>query len=63
MLAVVALLAAARLRAWAVPLNARLSPAEVDTIRAHCDPRITIYTAGVSADAKAHAVRHRRRAR
>jgi acyl-CoA synthetase (AMP-forming)/AMP-acid ligase II len=57
-LAVVAILAAARLRAWAVPLNARLSPGEVDAIRAHCSPRVTIFTVGVSAEAAAHAERH-----
>jgi acyl-CoA synthetase (AMP-forming)/AMP-acid ligase II len=56
--AVVALLAAARLRAWAVPINARLSPAEVDAIREHCRPRVAIYTIGVSAEAAAHAERH-----
>jgi acyl-CoA synthetase (AMP-forming)/AMP-acid ligase II len=57
-LAVVAVLAAARLRAWAVPINARLSAGEVDTIRAHCSPRVTVYTAGVSAEARAHGERH-----
>jgi acyl-CoA synthetase (AMP-forming)/AMP-acid ligase II len=57
-LATVALLAAARLRAWAVPLNARLSPVEVDAIRAHCRPRVTLYTKGISAEAASHASRH-----
>ncbi|MDJ0943680.1 MAG: class I adenylate-forming enzyme family protein [Kiloniellales bacterium] len=53
-----AILAAARLRAWAVPLNARLSAREVDAIRAHCRPRVSLYTAGVSPEAAAHARRH-----
>ena len=57
-LATVAILAAARLRAWAVPLNARLSPGEVDAIRAHCTPRVSIYAAAESAEARAHAARH-----
>lgn len=53
-----AILAAGRLRAWAVPLNARLSAREVDAIRAHCRPRVSLYTAGVSPEAAAHAARH-----
>ena len=53
-----AILAAARLRAWAVPLNARLSAREVDSIRDHCRPRALLYTAAVSPDAKAHGERH-----
>ena len=55
---VAAILAAARLKAWAVPLNARLSAREVDAIRAHCRPRVSLYTAGVSPEAAAHAARH-----
>ena len=54
---VTAILAAARLRAWAVPLNARLSAREVDTVRDHCRPRALLYTAAVSPDAKAHGER------
>ena len=54
----VAMLAAARLGAWAVPLNARLTAREVDAIRDHCRPRVLIYTAGVSPEARAHAERH-----
>jgi acyl-CoA synthetase (AMP-forming)/AMP-acid ligase II len=57
-LATVVLLAAARLRAWAVPLNARLSASEVDAIRAHCRPRVSVYAVDVSAEAAAHAGRH-----
>ena len=54
----VAILAAARLKAWAVPLNARLSAREVDAIRDHCRPRLLLYTAGVSPQAAEHAARH-----
>ncbi len=54
----VAMLAAARVRAWAVPLNARLTAREIDAIRAHCRPRLAVYTAGVSADTLAHGARH-----
>ncbi|HEX6143131.1 MAG TPA: AMP-binding protein [Geminicoccaceae bacterium] len=57
-LAAVAILAACRLRAWAVPLNARLSPREVDAVRAHCTPRLTVYASGASREASAHAERH-----
>ncbi|MDJ0951899.1 MAG: class I adenylate-forming enzyme family protein, partial [Alphaproteobacteria bacterium] len=53
-----AILAAARLRAWAVPLNARLSEREIDTIRDHCSPRLLVFTVGVSRDAAKHAERH-----
>ncbi len=54
----VSVLAAARLRAWAVPLNARLSAREIDTIREHCRPCVSLYAAEVSTDAAAHAERH-----
>ena len=54
----VAMLAAARLKAWAVPLNARLTAREVDAIRDHCRPRALVYTAGVSPEARDHAERH-----
>ncbi len=53
-----AILAAARLKAWAVPVNARLSAREVDAIREHCRPRVSLYTAGVSLEAAEHARRH-----
>jgi long-chain acyl-CoA synthetase len=54
----VLLFAAARLDAWTVIVNARLSPREIDAIRDHCEPRVAIYTAHVSAEAAAHAARH-----
>jgi acyl-CoA synthetase (AMP-forming)/AMP-acid ligase II len=55
--AVVLLLAASRVGAWAVPLNARLSWPEIGAIRGHARPRVTFYTRGVSPDAEAHAAR------
>ncbi|MBN8290836.1 acyl--CoA ligase [Rhodobacter sp. NTK016B] len=51
------LLACARLRAWCVPVNARLTAAELDALRAHSTPRVTIFTNVVSPDAAAHAKR------
>ncbi|MBL0730670.1 class I adenylate-forming enzyme family protein [Piscinibacter sp. HJYY11] len=54
---VVLLLAAIRLGAWAVPLNARMAPGEIDAIFGHCGPRIAAYAAGASPDAAAHAKR------
>jgi acyl-CoA synthetase (AMP-forming)/AMP-acid ligase II len=52
---IVLLLAAIRCGAWAVPVNARLSPGEIDAIRAHCRPRRCWFGAESSADAEAHA--------
>jgi acyl-CoA synthetase (AMP-forming)/AMP-acid ligase II len=51
------ILAAARAGAWAVPLNARLSAREIESIRAHARPRISLYAVGNSPDAEAHAAR------
>lgn len=51
-------LAAARLGAWAVPINARLSPGEIDAIRDHARPRLALYTDSVSDDAVTHGARH-----
>ncbi|MEO8753833.1 MAG: AMP-binding protein [Casimicrobiaceae bacterium] len=57
--ALVALLfAIARLDAWPVLVNARLSAREIDAIQAHCEPRRAIYLADVSPEARAHANRH-----
>ncbi|HWL30405.1 MAG TPA: class I adenylate-forming enzyme family protein [Burkholderiaceae bacterium] len=55
---VVLMFAAARMDAWAVNVNARLSPHEVDTLRDHSQPRRIVYTARASAEARAHAERH-----
>jgi acyl-CoA synthetase (AMP-forming)/AMP-acid ligase II len=52
---IVLLLAAIRCGAWAVPVNARLSPGEIDAIRAHCRPRRCWFGAESSPDAEGHA--------
>ena len=57
--ALVALLfGVARVDAWSVLVNARLSAREIDAIRDHCEPRRIIYLTHVSPDAGAHADRH-----
>lgn len=53
--ALVLALAATLRDAWPVLVNARLSPRELDTIRAHCAPRRTFFTTEVSAEAARHA--------
>lgn len=55
---VVLMLAAARMDAWAVNVNARLSAHEVDTLREHSGPRRVLYTVGASREASVHAQRH-----
>jgi long-chain acyl-CoA synthetase len=52
------LLATARLGAWPVLVNARLSPRELDEIRDHCGARQVLYTTAVSHHAREHAKRH-----
>ncbi len=49
-----AIFGCSRLGAWVVPVNARMKPAELARIAAHCRPRATLYTSGASADAEAH---------
>jgi acyl-CoA synthetase (AMP-forming)/AMP-acid ligase II len=49
--------AASTLGAWIVNVNARLSPPELDGIRAHCGARLAVYTAAVSPEAARHAER------
>jgi len=56
---IVLLFATARLDAWALVSNARLSAAELDAIRAHAQPRVTAYAVESSRDAGQHAQRHR----
>jgi long-chain acyl-CoA synthetase len=53
---VIALLGTMRAGAWAVPLNARMSPGEIDAIRAHCEPRL-LYFSPACREAMAHARR------
>ena len=56
-LLVVAFLAAMRLRAWCVPVNARITGAELDAILADAGPRLVLFTAEASDEARAHAAR------
>jgi long-chain acyl-CoA synthetase len=51
------LLAASRINAWAIVVNPRLSPRELDQIREHSGSRRMFFTAGVSKEAAAHASR------
>ncbi|HDR9469235.1 class I adenylate-forming enzyme family protein [Burkholderia multivorans] len=55
---VVLLFAAARIDAWALVSNARLSAAELDAIAAHARPKLTAFVTDTSPDARAHAARH-----
>jgi long-chain acyl-CoA synthetase len=52
------LLALARLGAWPVLVNARLSARELDEIREHCGARLIVYTSAISHHAREHAKRH-----
>jgi long-chain acyl-CoA synthetase len=51
----VLLMAASMCNAWSVPVNARLSAAEITRISAHARPAVTIYTHQISPPADAHA--------
>lgn len=46
------------LDAWAVVVNSRLSPREIDTFKEHSGARRVFYTPEVSAEAAEHAARH-----
>ena len=52
------LLAVGSLDAWPVPVNPRLSAAELDAIRDHCGARRVVFTKSVSVHAAEHANRH-----
>jgi len=52
------LLAASRIDAWAIVVNPRLSPRELDQIRDHSGARRVFFTAGVSKEAASHAARY-----
>jgi long-chain acyl-CoA synthetase len=54
---VAVLFAVTSVGAWVVNVNARLSPREVDAVRAHCIPRRVLYLGDDSADARHHAER------
>src|ERR1700728_4296131 len=51
------LFAASRIDAWAIVVNPRLSPRELDQISDHSGARRVLFTAGVSREAAGHAVR------
>jgi acyl-CoA synthetase (AMP-forming)/AMP-acid ligase II len=55
--AALAFFAAGALGAWPMLVNARLSAREIDTIAGHAEPRRVFFTAGLSAEARAHAGR------
>jgi long-chain acyl-CoA synthetase len=52
------LLAASLIDAWAIVVNPRLSPRELDQIRDHSGARRVFFTAGVSKEAASHAARY-----
>ncbi|KFG97518.1 AMP-binding protein [Burkholderia paludis] len=54
---IVLLFATARLDAWALVSNARLSAAELDAIAAHARPKLIALTTEASSDARTHAAR------
>ena len=53
----VAVMAASRLGAWIVPVNARHSEEELQAIRTHCSARCMIFTAAASSPAARHAAK------
>ncbi|HKT67241.1 MAG TPA: AMP-binding protein [Burkholderia sp.] len=55
---IVLLLAVARVDAWALMSNARLSAAELDAIAAHARPKLIAFATEASPDARAHAARY-----
>ncbi|RMD47634.1 MAG: hypothetical protein D6832_05580 [Alphaproteobacteria bacterium] len=52
-----ALMAASRLDAWFMPVNARHSPDELARLAAHSGARLILFTTAASPDAAAHAAR------
>ncbi|SDV49011.1 class I adenylate-forming enzyme family protein [Chitinasiproducens palmae] len=55
------LFALSEIGAWPAVVNARLSEREIESIRAHCRPRLMIFTHSVSPDAVRHGVNYRAR--
>jgi acyl-CoA synthetase (AMP-forming)/AMP-acid ligase II len=49
------------LGAWPVVTNARLTAREIEEIRAHCTPRLMLFTHAASPDALRHGLRYRAR--
>ncbi|WP_233272767.1 class I adenylate-forming enzyme family protein [Paraburkholderia acidisoli] len=58
---IVLLFALSELGAWPAVVNARLSEREIEVIRAHCRPRLMVFTHSASPDAVRHGVRYRAR--
>ncbi len=55
---IVLLFAVARVDAWALVSNARLSAGELDAIAAHARPKLIAFATEASPDARAHAARY-----
>lgn len=53
--------ALSELGAWPVVTNARLTAREIEVIRAHCTPRLMLFTHAASPDALRHGLRYRAR--
>jgi acyl-CoA synthetase (AMP-forming)/AMP-acid ligase II len=51
----VAVLAVLRLKAWILPVNARVAAPELAAILAHATPRLCLFTSDTSAEAATHA--------
>lgn len=51
----VLMMAASQIGAWCVPVNARMSAAEIARISNHARPVVTLYTSHISKEAAAHA--------
>lgn len=55
---VILIFAIARIKAWSVNVNARLSKHEINSIRTHCRPRRCVYLVANSNDAQQHGINH-----
>lgn len=53
----IGIFAAIRVGAWAVPVNARMTAAELDRLMDHAEPAAILFTSDVSVDAAHHAQR------
>ncbi|NYI00421.1 acyl-CoA synthetase (AMP-forming)/AMP-acid ligase II [Cupriavidus plantarum] len=58
---VTTIFALSELGAWPVVTNPRLTAREVEEIRAHCTPRLMLFTHAASPDALRHGLRYRAR--
>lgn len=59
--AITLIFALSELGAWPVVVNARLTEREIEEIRAHCTPRLMLFTHAASPDALRHGLRYRAR--